>query len=122
MLLLGHVRELEVERERTEDARLPLERQARDRSSEIVVRRATARCSRERTDALDVGEERLVLLLDEHLSEQVAEQANVAAERSIGWGLADGHPRKRRTKSPENRTIICPGREATLASKQWVSP
>ena len=39
VLLLCDVRELEVERERAEDARLPLERQAGDGGGEIVVRR-----------------------------------------------------------------------------------
>ena len=92
VLLLRDVRELEVERERAEDARLPLEREAGDSGGEIVVRRAVARRPRERADALDVGEQRLVLLLDEHLPEQVAEQADVAPQRRIGRGLADGHP------------------------------
>ena len=91
MLLLGDVRELEVERERTEDARLPLERQAGDCGSEIVLWCAVARCPRERAHAFDIREERLVLLLDEHLPEQVAEHADVTPERGVGLKLLDCH-------------------------------
>ena len=92
VLLLGDVRELEVERERAQHARLPLERQRRDRGREVVVRGPAARGAGERPDALDVVEERLVLLLDEHPAEQVAEHADVAPERGVGGGVLDGHP------------------------------
>ena len=83
VVLLGYVRELEVQPERAQHARLPLERQRRDRVAQLVVRRALACCARECPHALNVREQRLVFLLDEHLPEQVAEQADVAPERCI---------------------------------------
>ena len=92
VLLLGDVREREVERERAQDARLPLERQPDDGGREVVVRGTGARGAGERPNALDVVEERLVLLLDEHPAEQVAEHADVAPERGVGGGVLDGHP------------------------------
>ena len=91
VLLLRDVRELEVESERAEHARLPVERQAGNSRGEIVVRRPAARRPRERPHALDIGEERLVLLLDEHLPEEVAEHANVPPERRIGRDVLNGH-------------------------------
>ena len=78
-MLLRDVRELEVESERAQDAGLPLERQRLDRVAQLVAPRPLPRGAGKRTDALDVGEQRLVLLLDEHAAEQVAEKADVAA-------------------------------------------
>jgi hypothetical protein len=52
------------------------------------MRLAGPRRAREGADALDVVEERVALLLDEHAPQQVAEEAHVAAE---GVG-DDGHP------------------------------
>jgi len=91
VLLLGDVRELEIEGERAEHARLALEREAGDCCRKIVLRSASARRARKRPHALDVREERLVLLLDQHLPEQVAEHADVPAERRIGRDIANGH-------------------------------
>jgi hypothetical protein len=91
MLLLGDIGKLEVESERTEHARLPVERQSGHTRSEVVVRRTAARGPRQRTHALDVGEERLVFLLDEHLPEEVAEHANVPPERRVGGDVLNGH-------------------------------
>jgi hypothetical protein len=55
------------------------------------VRRPAARCAREGTYALDVRKERFVLLLDEHLPEQVAEHADVPPERCIGRDVLNRH-------------------------------
>ena len=120
VLLLGDVRELEVERERPQHARLPLERQRRrprPRGRRAARRRAPpARAPH----ALDVREERLVLLLDEHLPEQVAEHANVAPERRIGRDVADGHAASVGRNRPENRTIGCARCEARASVEAWV--
>ncbi len=78
MLLLGDVRQLEIEREGPQHARLPLDRQRGHTLDQLVVRRPGAGRARECPHALDVLEQRLVLLLDEHPPEQVAEQADVA--------------------------------------------
>jgi len=83
VLLLGDVRELEIGGEGAEDARLPFQRQRRDRRREIVGRTSFARGPREPSHALDVGEQRLVLLLHEYAPEQVAEQTHVAPERRV---------------------------------------
>jgi hypothetical protein len=88
MVLLGDVRELEVERERPQDTRLPLERQGVDGIPKITVRLAGPRSAGEGPHALDVLEQGLPLLLDEDAAEQVAQEAHVAAE---GVGN-DGHP------------------------------
>ena len=84
MVLLGDVRELEVERERAQHARLPLERQRLDGLLELLVRRAGTRRAGQRAHPLDVLEQRLALLLDEDAPEQVAEQADVSAQRRLG--------------------------------------
>ena len=83
VLLLGDVRELEVRCERSQHARLPLERQRGDRRREVVGRNSFARGAREPAHPLDVGEQRLVLLLDEDAAEHVAQQANVAPKRRV---------------------------------------
>ena len=79
-MLLGEVGQLEVEGERAQDARLAFKRQHVDRGAEFVAARSLPRRARERPHVLDGGEERLVLLLDEHAAEQVAEEAHVAPE------------------------------------------
>ena len=90
MVLLGDVCELEVESERAQDARLPRQRQHLDRRAEVVMSRPATRRTCERAHVLDVGEQGLVLLLDEHAAEQVAEQAHVAAQRFHGASLGSG--------------------------------
>ena len=91
-LLLGNVRELEVQREGAQDTRLALDRERRDALEQLVVRRACAGGAREGADALDVLEERLVLLLDEDAAEQIAEQADVAPQGRVGRCLlVDDH-------------------------------
>ncbi len=81
VMLLGDVRELEVERERAQHARLALERQRLDRRLELLVRRPGPRRPGQRPHPLDVREQRLALLLDEDAPEQVAEQPDVSAQR-----------------------------------------
>ena len=81
VVLLGGVRELEVERERAQHLRLVVGRErahglANDRG--VADLRATAVPQRAR--APRPSEELLALLLDEHLPEQRAEQADVPPE------------------------------------------
>ncbi len=87
VLLFRDVRELEVEREGAQDTRLALDRERRDALEQLVVRRPRTGGAREGADALDVLEQRLVLLLDEHAAEQIAEQADVAPKGRVGGGL-----------------------------------
>jgi len=108
MVLLGDVCELEVEGEGAQHARLPLERQRLDGFLDLLVRRAGARRARERAHPLDVLEQRLALLLDEDAPEQVAEQADVTAERCIG-GF---HVSSLGLGLPQNRTIGSSFRQA----------
>ena len=79
VVLLGDVGDLEVEGEGAEDARLARERERLHRLPQLVAPLALPRGAGERPDVLDVGEQRFVLLLDEHAAEEVAEQADVAA-------------------------------------------
>jgi hypothetical protein len=83
VLLLGDVRELEVRCEGAQDARLSLEWQSPDCGGEVVGGHSLACGAREPTHPLDVGEQRLVLLLDEDAAEDVSEQANVAPKRRV---------------------------------------
>ena len=84
-MLLGDVRELEVEREGAEHERLPVERQRRNRLSQLRERRvvALACLARELPDPLYELEQPLGLLLDEHLAKEVAEQPDVRPDRGI---------------------------------------
>ena len=119
VLLLGRVGELEVEGERTQDAGLPLERKLCDRGGQIVVAGAGPGGPRERAHALDVFEQRLVLLLHEHPPQQAAEQADVAPQRGVGGGVLYGHAVKRRPKSPKNRTKGYPGAGTRASVEAW---
>ena len=102
VVLLRDVRELEVQGERAQDARLSLERQRLDSVAELVPLRPLPRRARERTDVLDVGEQRFVLLLDEHAAKQVAEQADVAAYCLHRPSVRTNLPAK-----PDNRLVRC---------------
>ena len=85
MVLLGDVREVEIERERTEDDRLRVDVEAPDRLGERR-RRASVACAAEtgkEADPLLDAEELGALLLREHRAEDVAEQADVRAERGV---------------------------------------
>ena len=92
MVLLGDVRELEVQPERPQHARLPLERQRLDRLLELVVRRAAARDARAsaRTRSTSASSASPSCSTSTR-PEQVAEQADVAAQRRVcglPWRLA----------------------------------
>ena len=93
VMLLRDVRQLEIERERPQHASLLRVRQLLDRRTQLVERRPAPGPARQPPDVLDVREQRLVLLLDEHPPEQVAEQADVPPQRCIrpGLVLAHGH-------------------------------
>jgi hypothetical protein len=118
VLLLRDVRELEVGRERAQDARLALERELAHRCGEVVLRAAGPRRACEAAQPLDVVEQALVLLLDEHAAEQVAEQADVPPKRRVCRLVGpDRHGAKRRPECPQNRTIEAQNRDSALASE-----
>jgi mycothiol synthase len=81
VVLLGEVRELEVDGERPQDARLALEREPADRLAQLVPRLTRSRRPREAADQLLGLEQLLALLLDDDAAEDLAEQPDVAAER-----------------------------------------
>ena len=62
-----------------------------DRRSKVIVRRAASGGPRQGAHALHIGQQRVVLLLDQHLPKEVAEHANVPPERCIGRDILDGH-------------------------------
>ena len=87
VLLLGEVGELEEERERAQDLRLPLEVEPADCLRQLgahgrVV--ALAGAAGDAADLLLLGEQLLPLLLDHDAPEQVAQQADVSAKRRVG--------------------------------------
>ena len=96
VLLLGQVGELEEERERAQDLRLPLEVELPDGAGELGAHRRVAGLARPAGDAPDLlllGEQLLALLLDHDAAEQVSEEADVAAERRVGGhGVRDYVP------------------------------
>src|SRR5439155_13869932 len=81
VVLLGDVRELEVDGEGAEDERLALEVDRADELDELLDRlgRAAPPGAAELPRALLELEQLLALLLDDHQAERVAEQADVAA-------------------------------------------
>ncbi len=81
VMLLGDVRELEVERERAQDELLALDGQRRDRLMHLARRVAFPRPPREQANLLDRLEELGALLLDEHLAEDRPEQTDVSPQR-----------------------------------------
>ena len=88
MVLLGGVRELEVEREGAQHRRLVAGGQ---RTHGLAHRRRVADLARAPgagPDQLLGGEEVLALLLDEDAAEQRPEQADVSAQRAVGLFLA----------------------------------
>jgi hypothetical protein len=91
VVLLGQVRELEVGRERAQDLALGLEVQRLDRLAQLGRRLAGAAGARQRADALLEVEERLALLLHDHAAEDLAEQADVSAERCLAVGAHPPH-------------------------------
>ncbi len=100
VMLLGRVRELEVETERSEDARLLLRRQRPHRLADDPRVSDLARPSGRGADLLLGGEKRFALLLDEHRSQHRAEQTDVSpqAGRTVprcGPGLASARHLRR---------------------------
>jgi nitrogen regulatory protein PII len=88
-VLLGEVGELEVEGERPEHRGLPVGIEGAHGFAQLVARRAGAGGAREVADPLLGLEQTLAFLLDEDAAEDLAEQANVAAERRVGVDFAD---------------------------------
>ena len=83
VVLLGRVRELEVQREGAEHLRLVVGLERADGLAHDRRVADLARLPRGGADALLGREELLALLLDEHLPEQRAEQADVAPQRAV---------------------------------------
>ena len=80
---LGDVGELEIEAERTQDGRRPLLAERAHAGSErrSVGRRARAPgLTSEVPDALDIGQQILAVLLDEHPPERIAHEADVPSQ------------------------------------------
>ena len=107
VMLLGDVREVEVDGERAQDDRLRLDVERLDRLRErpggAGVTAATE--PREQANALFQAVELLAFLLGEHAPEDLAEQADVRAERRVGRGVGGAaHPphsaRSRRATRP----------------------
>ncbi len=97
-MLLGDVRQLEVEGERAQDERLPLQVEAADDLCELGGRRlvSPAPPPRQRAHPLLELEQLLALLLDDHPAEDLPEQPDVAPERRVRTrhvpaGLASGY-------------------------------
>ena len=85
-MLLGEVRQLEVEREGAQDLRLLVEVEFPDGARQLGPHLRVAGLARPPGDRglLFAGEQLLPLLLDHHAPEQVAEEADVPAERRVG--------------------------------------
>ncbi len=96
VLLLGDVGELEEERERAQDLRLLREVELANFPGELRADlgiTGLARTPRDLPDLLLALEQVLALLLDHDAPEQVAEQADVPAERRVGrHGMRDYAP------------------------------
>jgi hypothetical protein len=83
VVLLRDVRQLEVEAERAQDERLLVAAQLRDRVLDLAHLAAPARGARHVPHPLDVVEQLLADLLDEHPPEDRPEQADVAPQRLV---------------------------------------
>ncbi len=84
VVLLGDVGELEEERERPQHRRLLLELEPTDRRLELGAIAGLAGDARQTADLLLQRQQLVAFLLDEHLPEHVAEQADVGAELRVG--------------------------------------
>ncbi len=86
VMLLGDVREVEVDGERAQDDGLRLDVERRDRLRERSRSAGVAAATepREQAHALFEAIELLAFLLGEHATEDLAEQADVRAERRVG--------------------------------------
>ncbi len=85
-MLFGGVREMEVERESSEHGRLFSDREPLDQLRKGCARGrlATSASLCERADTLLQLEDLLALLLEEHATEDVSEEADVRAQRAVG--------------------------------------
>ena len=87
VVLLGDVRELEVEREGAENLRLLLEVEPADGAGQLGPHVGVAGLARPPGDVADLllaRQQILSLLLDHDAAEQVAEKADVPSERRVG--------------------------------------
>ena len=85
-MLLGDVGQLEEERERPQDLRLLVEVELLDGTCQLVPHLWVAALAGPPGDAADLllpRQQLLSLLLDHDAAEQIAEQANVPAERRV---------------------------------------
>ena len=98
-MLLGDVREVEVDRERAQDERLPLDIEPGDHLGHRPPRAFVAASTEpaEEADSLLEPEDVLPFLLDEHAAEDGAEQPNVRAKRGVGARRHDLATRRRRS-------------------------
>jgi hypothetical protein len=106
VVLLREIDQLEVERERPQHQALPVDVERSHGGPQLVARSARPGGAGEAADSLLGGEQVLALLLDKHAPEDVAEQANVAAERRVCVDLADRSCRS--PLRPSGRSAIVP--------------
>jgi hypothetical protein len=86
VVLLGEIRELEIDAERSQDERLAFQLEPGHALPQLLAARRSARrarIAREETDALLLVEQLLPFLLDEDAAEDVAQKTDVPAE----WGV-----------------------------------
>ena len=86
VVLLGEIRELEVDAERAQHERLPFEVEPPDQPTQLLALRGPARRPRapgEEADPLLLVEQVLALLLDEDPAQDVPEQTDVTPERRV---------------------------------------
>ena len=107
VMLLGEVRELEVEAERAQDECLLARAERRVDGGDRAVAAGRARVA---TDLLDELEEPRSFLLDEHGAEDRPQHAHVAAQRRSGVGHAptgyECRPRAVRTASASGSIVV----------------
>jgi len=81
VVLLGDVRKLEIDAQRSQDERLAIQVELGHGPPELLATRRSAggaRIPREEADALHFVEQLLPFLLDEHVPEHVPQEADVA--------------------------------------------
>ena len=106
VVLLGDVREVEVDREGAQDDGLRLDRERRDGRGQLGRRAAVAAAAEpgEPADPLLELEGLVALLLGEHAAERVAEQPHVRPEGGVDdVGLGAAHRRESRSRGRVRR-------------------